>query len=198
MADFLSKQEIEAAIKDWSQTQAGKAAIRESLGNKKRTKFIPRFAEPKNDSISSQAFMLGKAEEMKEILFKHITADTQTDGRKGLANFPKDAIIVEKPVKLNSNGGIDYLINISFDSDALRRQSLNPTLYPEGITDIISLFVHGYNAKGSVVGSWHGESGVWSVRHRDPNDFMARAVAEFNDANRQSGFVTAALRDKYK
>ena len=196
MADsFLSQAELEAVIEKVSRTHEGKAAIRGAMG-KKTVKFVARFDDGSLNTKADRDKMKLKAEEMKEILFRHLTADTQTDGRRGLADFPKDAIIIGKPVAIGNTG--DYRIDISFDADSLRRQSLSPDAYPEGITDIISLFVHGYNAKGSVVGSWHGEDNVWSLRHRDSNDFMARAVEEFNGNNNGDGFVQAILMDKYK
>ena len=196
MADsFLSQAELEAVIEKVSRTREGKAAISSAIG-KKNAKFVARFYDGSSKAKADRDKMNLKAEEMKEILFRHLTADTQTDGRRGLADFPKDAIIIGKPVAIGNTG--DYRIDISFDADSLRRQSLSPDAYPEGITDIISLFVHGYNAKGSVVGSWHGEDNVWSLRHRDSNDFMARAVEEFNDNNNGDGFVQAILMDKYK
>ena len=196
MADsFLSKAELEAVIEKVSRTREGKAAISSAIG-KKNAKFVARFYDGSSKAKADRDKMNLKAEEMKEILFRHLTADTQTDGRRGLADFPKDAIIIGKPVAIGNTG--DYRIDISFDADSLRRQSLSPDAYPEGITDIISLFVHGYNAKGSVVGSWHGEDNVWSLRHRDSNDFMARAVEEFNGNNNGDGFVQAILMDKYK
>ena len=196
MADsFLSQAELEAVIEKISRTREGKAAISSAIG-KKNAKFVARFDVGSSKAKADRDKMNLKAEEMKEVLFRHLTADTQTNGRRGLADFPKDAIIIGKPVAIGNTG--DYRIDISFDADSLRRQSLSPDAYPEGITDIISLFVHGYNAKGSVVGSWHGEDNVWSLRHRDSNDFMARAVEEFNDNNNRDGFVQAILMDKYK
>ena len=196
MADsFLSQAELEAVIEKVSRTHEGKAAIRGAMG-KKTVKFVARFDDGSLNTKADRDKMKLKAEEMKAVLFRHLTADTQTDGRRGLADFPKDAIIIGKPVAIGNTG--DYRIDISFDADSLRRQSLSPDAYPEGITDIISLFVHGYNAKGSVVGSWHGEDNVWSLRHRDSNDFMARAVEEFNGNNNGDGFVQAILMDKYK
>lgn len=196
MADsFLSQAELEAVIEKVSRTREGKAAISSAIG-KKNAKFVARFDDGSSKAKADRDKMNLKAEEMKEVLFRHLTADTQTDGRRGLADFPKDAIIIGKPVAIGNTG--DYRIDISFDADSLRRQSLSPDAYPEGITDIISLFVHGYNAKGSVVGSWHGEDNVWSLRHRDPNDFMSRAVEEFNGNNNGDGFVQAILMDKYK
>lgn len=196
MADsFLSQAELEAVIEKVSRTREGKAAISSAIG-KKNAKFVARFDDGSSKAKADRDKMNLKAEEMKEVLFRHLTSDTQTDGRRGLADFPKDAIIIGKPVAIGNTG--DYRIDISFDADSLRRQSLSPDAYPEGITDIISLFVHGYNAKGSVVGSWHGEDNVWSLRHRDSNDFMARAVEEFNGNNNGDGFVQAILMDKYK
>lgn len=196
MADsFLSQAELEAVIEKVSRTREGKAAISSAIG-KKNAKFVARFDDGLSKAKTDRDKMNLKAEEMKEVLFRHLTADTQTDGRRGLADFPKDAIIIGKPVAIGNTG--DYRIDISFDADSLRRQSLSPDAYPEGITDIISLFVHGYNAKGSVVGSWHGEDNVWSLRHRDSNDFMTRAVEEFNGNNNGDGFVQAILMDKYK
>lgn len=195
MADFLSQAELESVIEKVSRSQGGKSAIRAALG-KKNAKFVARFNAESLESKIGKDKMAIKAEEMRDVLLKHITADTQTDRRHGLADFPKNAIIIGKPMPVGNTG--NFRIDISFDSESLRRQSLNPDAYPEGIADIISLFVHGYDAKGSVIGSWHGMDGTWSLRHRDANDFMTRAVNEFNESNSGDSFVTAVLTDKYK
>lgn len=194
MADsFLSQAELEAIIEKVSRSREGSSAIKSAIG-KQNVKFVARFDDGSSKENTDKDKMNRKAEEMKDILFRHITADTQIDGRRGLADFPKSAIVVGKPVAIGNTG--DFRIDISFDAEALRRHSLNLCAYPDGITDIISLFVHGYTAKGSVVGSWHGADEVWSLRHRDANDFMTRAVDEFN--NNGDGFARAVLNDKYE
>lgn len=196
MADFLSQAEIESLIEQVSRTPSGKTAIQNAMGGKRKRRFVARFqgdADYKM-SASEKAAMLTKAEQMKSILHKHITTDTAVGDRKGLANFPEAAIIVGKPRPIGNSG--NYEISISFDSDSLRRQSLDPSAYPEGITDIVKLFVKGYNAHGSVFGEWHGEQTA-SLRHRDPNSFMKDAVQEFNDNNKDGG-VVAVLSTKYQ
>lgn len=195
MPDFLSQKEIEAIIEKVSRTSSGKSAIKKAIGDKS-TNFIAKYASENNyDNFrDTKAEMLIKAEEMKSILLKHITSDTRVKGRHGLADFPASAIIVESPKPVGNTG--DYMINISFSSEALQRDSLVPESYPEGVPDIIALFVHGYNAHGSVFGEWHGNNHV-SLRHREPNDFMARAVEEFN-RSQKNGQVTAVLTRKYK
>lgn len=196
MADsFLSQAEIESLIEKFSRTTAGKAAIQNALGGKNK-KFIARYHSDVKYGVSAEdkAKMIDKAKIMKSILFRHITNGTGDGERSGLINFPESAIIVGTPKKVGNTG--NYEIDISFDSDSLRRQSLDPDRYPDGITDIIKLFVRGYDARGSVFGQWHGEEAA-SLRHRNPKSFMSDAVQEFNDGNRD-GTVVAVLSSKYQ
>lgn len=195
MADFLSQAEIESLIEKYSRTPAGKSEIRAAM-DKKKKKFVARFQGDSGYkmSASDRAEMRTKAEQMKSILHKHITQDTGIGEREGLINFPESAIVIGNPKAIGNTG--NYEVSISFDAEALRRSSLDPTNYPAGITDIIKLFVRGYDAKGSVFGEWHGEQHA-SLRHREPNSFMSDAVQEFND-NNKDGSVVAVLTTKYK
>lgn len=190
---YLSNSEIEKAIEEFSLTKEGKQEIESRLGKGKR--FVARF-EAKDFAAEAtkeeRARMKTMAQDMARILYKHITQDTHSQYGDGLARFPSSAIIIGNLVKVGNSG--DYKVDISFDGSALRRESLEPDLYPDGLNDIVQLFVKGYSASGSVWGEWHGDK-HWGLRHRSPNDFMNKAVEEFN--NKYTGAAFAALEPPY-
>lgn len=178
---MLSEEYILSLVKKYSQTAVGKAEI----AKHKKGKFDARVAtESTQKQSKKQMSQIG--DDMKNILFNKIS--------RVIKSFKIEDIIVGTPVPY----GDQYMISISFNEDALRRESLDPDRYPEGITNIVKLFVTGYDARGAVYGVWkgHGDEEIWSLRHRDPNDFMDKAVEEFN--SKYANVARAELTDEYK
>lgn len=178
---MLSEEYILSLIKKYSQTSVGKAEI----AKYKKGKFDARVATEGAEKQSKRQ-MRQIGDDMKEILFGKIS--------KSIKSFRPESIIVEEPV---ANGN-QYEIKIRFDESALQRDSLDPDKYPDGVSNIIKLFINGYEARGAVYGVWkgHGDEEIWSLRHRDPNDFMEKAVAEFN--SKYVNVARAELADEYK
>ena len=178
---MLSEQQILSLVKQYAKTATGKQEIAKRI----KGKFDPRVTTAAAHRRSIQQ-MTQIGDDMKEILFKKIS--------KVIRSIKKDDIIVGKPVRQ----GAQYTLSISFNEDALRRDSLNPELYPDGVTNIVKLFINGYDARGAVYGVWkgHGDKEIWSLRHRDPGDFMEKAVAEFN--TKYAGTATAETSAAYK
>ena len=114
---------------------------------------------------------------MADILHRHIISDTVSKNGDGLKSFQRSSIRVVSE-KLPTGF---VKMKVVFDKNALHRDSLVPEVY-DGIDDIVKLFTTGYSAHGSVKGAWltHGKEAVWSLRHREPSDFMRAAVSEFN------------------
>ncbi len=178
---MLSEEYILSLIEKYSKTPAGKAEI----AKHKKGKFDARVATEGAEELSvRQMKQIGN--DMRDILFNKIS--------KVIKSFRIENIIVEKPVVKDNQ----YEIKISFDENALQRDSLDSDKYPEGVSNIIKLFINGYEARGAVYGVWkgHGDEEIWSLRHRDPNDFMEKAVAEFN--SKYVNVARAELADEYK
>lgn len=193
MPDILSHSEIEMAIESYSRTSVGRNEIKARLN--KNQKFVAKFQSPNQVSLTKKdmAAMRSKAQEMVDILYKHIISDTASNSGDGLSRFSKDDIIVSKSIPIGNTG--NYKILISFNSVSLHRDSLDPDSYPNGIDNIIKLFVHGYSANGRVTGEWHGEIHA-SLQYRSPNSFMQNAVDEFNN-NNAANKVKAELDKEY-
>lgn len=178
---MLSEEYILSLIKTYSKTPEGKSEI----AKQNNGKFIPRVAR---SDVSKQSVKQMKkiGEEMKDILFEKTS--------QIIKSLNKEDIIVGEPVRRDGQ----YSISIGFNEEALRRESLDPENYPAGITNIVKLFISGYDARGAVYGVWKGHGGeeIWSLRHRDPSDFMERAVEEFN--NRHTNVARAETTKEYK
>ena len=171
---MLSEEYILTLIEKYSQTAAGKAEI----AKRKKGKFDARVATEgaKKQSIK-QMSQIGN--DMRDILFRKIS--------KVIKSFKIEDIIVGAP----EPQGDKYSIS-------LRRESLDPNRYPDGVSNIVKLFINGYDARGAVYGVWkgHGDEEIWSLRHRDPNDFMEKAVEEFN--SKYTDVARAETTSEYK
>ena len=177
---MLSDTQILEYIKKFSQTSHGKQEIQKVY----KGKFVPKYTTDGAKPMTiKQMKQIG--EEMKKILFYEIS--------KLIESFKYDDIIVSKPTFI----GDSYMINISFDEQALKRESLDPSTY-QGVDNIVKLFVHGYDAGGSVRGVWkgHGSDVIWSLRKREPDDFMDDATNIFN--KQYKGIAHAELLKEYK
>ena len=178
---MLSEEYIASLIKKFSQTAAGKAEI----SKHKKGKFDARIAtEGAKKRSARQMTEIGN--DMRNILFSQIS--------KVIESFHVEDIIVADPVLQ----GDQYMIVVSFNEEALHRDSLDPDSYPEGISNIIKLFATGYDASGAVRGVWqgHGDEEIWSLRHRGPNNFMNDAVDAFN--KKYTNVARAELTGEYK
>ena len=178
---MLSEEYILTLIEKYSKTAVGKAEI----AKRKKGKFDARVAtEGAKKQSLKQMSQIGN--DMRDILFRKIS--------KVIKSFKIEDIIVGAPEPQEDK----YSISISFNEDALRRESLDPDRYPEGVSNIVKLFINGYDARGAVYGVWkgHGDEEIWSLRHRDPNDFMEKAVEEFN--SKYTDVARAETTNEYK
>ena len=181
---MIEEKYILELLKNFASTAEGKKVIKDKYGID---------YDPKKDKGST----LHKwGDKMKSILYKHI--------KPVIKSISDKDIFVGTPIK-DKNG--KYTITISFNEDALFRQSLNPDgKWKEGnnvvrrdgkagIRDIVLHFSYGWNAQGSVYGEWHGND-IWSLRKRNPNDFLEIAVEEFN--KKAKNIATAELMGEYR
>lgn len=172
---MISESYIMKLVGNWAKTPEGKAEIKRVTGKE-----------------YDEKFGVGKAREygrkMQRILFEKINPI--------IKSIQLADIIVGEPV-VGEDGQMQ--LTVSFRDGSLHRESLSPDKYPEGLNNIVLLFSKGYTARGRVHGVWHKQSGdveTWSRKSREPNDFLYRAVAEFN--NVAKGKAIAELEDKYK
>lgn len=197
MNSILSQRDIEKAIEMACKEKAVKKEIKKYY----KGRFVARYEVAATDTKANEKFAISKANEMIDILMAHMKDDTQSAHGQGLANFPKSAITHTMPEIYDPTGG--YYVDICFDEEQLRRDSLSSEKYPDGtrkysdgIKNIVSLFDRGYDARGAVFGEWHGRNTV-SLRHRDASHFLQNAIKEFNEKNKDAG-VIAVLRDEYQ
>lgn len=195
--NYLTSAEVLKAIEQYSKTPAGRNEIKSRMTRKRE--FIPKYWD-KNAVFRTIKQMYRAAQDMADILYKHIITDTISTGidsegntyqRVGLSKFNREDIHVHHPVNI---GNGEYTCNISISESALHRDSL--VQGNDGIDDIISLFVHGYSdAKRSVHGEWHGIE-IWTKRNREGNPiFLQNAIDEFNSKYKDKAIAT--LKDEY-
>lgn len=200
MGQYLSADEVLDAIKRFSKTPAGRDEIKEHT-HRKRSTFIPKWWDPKM-VFRTVKQMYRAAEDMANILYRHIIEDTIPEGGVGidangeryelvgLSEFRREDIVVHHPKHITED---QWGCNISIRKEALKRKSLVPG---EQLDDVVALFVHGYtNARASAHGEWHGHE-IHTKRDKPGNDFMQRAVDEFN--NKYKDKAIATLKDDYK
>lgn len=88
---------------------------------------------------------------------------------------------------------------VTFKEESLHRESLDPTMYPFGVDNIVMLFTKGWDTGGKQVwGEWHGYPHTKSKTHSNPNPFMQQAVDEFNRMYRDTENVYAFLDYQYE
>ncbi|MPL95089.1 hypothetical protein SDC9_41252 [bioreactor metagenome] len=171
---------IESAINKFLASPEGKKRVEQE--KKKALKEGRKFGQPEGATISKTDAEKA-AQKMKNILLKHLaTVNLQTI-------FPDD-IVVGEP-KIQSDGTIS--IDISFDSEAVKRPSLAPEKY-DGVENIVVHLTHGWDANGSVHGYWESAGRMaWSRQSFVGDDFMQHAVEEFNSLK----LGKAELNEKY-
>lgn len=174
---MITEEYLMKRLREWARSPEGKKEIKKQTG----IDYVDR-------SPSQQFKVYG--EQMRQILFAHINPI--------IKSITLNDIIVGTPYK-GEDG--KYRVDISFREDALHRESLNPGRFPDGVHNIVLLFTKGYHAGNYVYGEWKNSSRpgdtIRSKISRPANDFLSRAVAEFNSKNGKRSIV-AMLDEKYK
>lgn len=174
---MITENAVMRLVREYAKSEAGKAAIKKQYG-----------VEYADKIDKSRLRMYGQM--MKQILFRYVV--------DVIHSIRESDIVVEEP-KLGEKGL--YTLNISFKEGSLHRESLYDEGYPDGIENIVLLFTRGYHAKRYAYGVWaYRDFGsmypVRSRKDREPNDFMKRAVEEFNKIAK--GSAVAALNSIYE
>lgn len=161
---------IKEVLDDFVKSDEGKAYIKQETG----LTYDPKFTRQKANSYVQKA---------ARIIFEEISGV--------IKSFQMTDLIIGE-VKTDENGR--FYAEITLNPAAIRRDSLYPEKYPEGIENIVLHFAHGWNANGTVYGSWHGKV-VPSRETRSPNDYLKNAVLRINTET--EGVLTAELASQY-
>ena len=174
---MLTEKYVQSLIDQYAKSPAGRAAIKKAYG--------VDYTGDKTCPVD----LTSMANEMREILFKYINATIKS------STFSINDIKIGKTKK--SSRAWEWEITISIDKEAVRRESLYPQGYTEGLNDLILLYSTGYNARDYVHG-YNKKKGryMWSIPHRPQNDFLEKAVEEFNQKY-NSGATWGELKPPY-
>lgn len=171
---------IETVLTAYLNSTAGKRKVEEA--RKEALKAGKPFGQPGGTVISS-ASVAKATQAMKDILVSALLENN-------LGAIGYDDIVVSAP-RFIDNGEVE--IDINFVASALRRESLDPVRFPDGVDNIIRLISHGWDTHdGRVSGFWHGEY-TWNKTVSQPNGFLQQAVSDFNKLN----LGRAKLNDEY-
>lgn len=172
---MISKEYINEELRKYAASPAGRKAIKKKYG-----------IDYEKARIDNK--IIPYADDMKNILLSHITPI--------IRSIKGGDIIIGDP-KFSEDG--KATIVLSFDEESLRRESLYPEKYPEGLNDIVLLFTKGYTASNYVHGVWKNSSYSGEIVgriSRPPDDFLQKAVDEFNAKYPQVAIAT--LKEPYK
>ena len=175
---MITDSYIMKLVKDYANSPEGRRKIKEKYG-----------IDYKDSAPQTELLAYGK--QMKQVLYKYVSGV--------IKSITLDDIIVGNPKK-DVDG--QWSLEISFREGSLRRESLDSDYFPEGISNIVLLFAKGYRASNYVYGLWDitGKKDYRKVRsrkERESNDFLERAVNEFN-SNHGNDVARAELLGAYK
>lgn len=175
---MLTDKYVQSLIDQYAKSPAGRAAIKKAYGID--------YTGDKECPVD----LTSMANEMKNILYEYICSTISS------SSFTLDDIVIGKTKKSASSW--EWEINISIKKDALHRESLYKQGYPKGLDDLVLLYSRGYNARDYVHG-YNQKKGryMWSFKHRPSNDYLQKAVDEFNKRY-NSGASWASLKEPYE
>lgn len=164
---------LKRVIKEYAASDAGKADIKEQIG----VTYDPKFTK-------------GTAKRYVELLRHNIYVAI----RERIESFSPASISCSE-VRVGTNGR--FYADIILNAAALRRESLYPEKYPEGVDNIVLHFVHGWHAKNYAYGVWRDRSSFTvSRKDKEPDSFLEDVVNEFNSA--MGEIAIAYIDPKYK
>lgn len=114
-------------------------------------------------------------------------------------SLERNGTLSKTEITAPKQAGDFFRIDINIPPELLRRKSLIPNEYPEGIDNIIALFDKGYNAKKRVYGYWDSVGRrISSLTNRPALDFMQEAIEDFNQKYSSLYSCKAELGQQYK
>lgn len=125
---------------------------------------------------------IAAADRFVEVLKRCIRDSTGTNYSAGeLSQYAVDAVSNIKRGKVSARDDGSYSVEINFDGGR-HRDSLVPSLYPEGVDDIVVILNNGYpedrHQMKTVSGIWHGKH-TFSLPNRYGAHFIEDAVNVF-------------------
>lgn len=164
---------IKRLVKDYAASETGRSDIKEQTGVTYDPRFTANTAR-RYIEILRQNLYFGIRERITSFKPSDIICSDITAGEAGLFHG-----------------------EIRLNREALRRESLYPEEYPEGVNDIVLHFVHGWHAKDYAYGVWSDRgSSVRSRKDKDPDPFLETIVNDFNST--MGDIVVAHIDDKYR
>lgn len=179
---MISEKYIMDLVRVYANSPAGKKKIKKITG-------ITYMEENPSQLLVKQG------EAMKRILYEKTHAL--------IKSITLEDIIVGCPYQ-DENG--NWQLEISFRDGALHRDSLDDMNYPEGLHNIVLLFAKGYHAENYAYGLWRTGHNLYgsdyksirSRKSRDSNDFLDKAVEDFNHQKCYDIVAKAELLGEYK
>lgn len=170
------------AIVNWSSILSKAEACMKTPEKKREIKKIADAYMLSGNKIGSSANTIAAADRFVEVLKKCIRDSAGTNYSAGeLSQYAIDAVSNIKRGRVSARGDGSYSVEINFDSER-HRDSLVPSLYPEGIDDIVVILNNGYpedgHQMGVVSGTWHGKH-TFGLPNRNGAHFIEDAVNIF-------------------
>lgn len=196
---MISIAKINSFLQRWANTAEGKERIK-AFVIKARLSGKPTAS---GETLVGDREMRAMAADFISILQQNMPA--QLEGAASTLDYSN--------VRQINDGYLEIVI--SFDPDALHKESLYDEGYPKGLENIVALFNNGYHAKNYVYGWWEGHSPtgtalersssddgdfawVRSRKEREPLNFIQDTVAEFNARYGTKYGATVEVGSDYK
>lgn len=169
---------LKQQISEWMHSAEGQAEIKRQLASQ-------------NISLSQVnsgdlAAIKSEAKELRNILVARLQ-------EAGLTSIGVDQINIGE-LRQNDSDPLLFYVDLTIDSNDLRRPSLQPNRYPDGAYNIVTLFIRGWDSS-PIYGYWASAGkNVRSRTHKDPEPIIEDAVNEFNVTHK----LEATVMDKYR
>lgn len=169
---------LKQQISEWAHSPAGQAEIKRQLS-------AQNISLDQVDAGDVAAIKL-EADQLRNILAARLH-------EAGLASIGVEQIHIGE-LRQDNKDPLSFYVDLSIDSDDLRRPSLQPNRYPGGAYNIVTLFIRGWDSS-PIYGYWaSADKNVRSRTHKDPEPIIEDAVKEFNATHK----LEATVMDKYR
>ena len=170
------------AVVNWSSILSKAEACMKTPEKKNEVKKIVDDYMLSGNKLSNSSNTIAAADRFVEVLKQCIRDSAGTNYSAGeLSQYAIDAVSNIKRGKVSARGNGSYSVVINFDGER-HRDSLAPSLYPEGVDDIVAILNNGYpedgHQMGVVSGVWHGKH-TFSLPNRNGAHFIEDAVSVF-------------------
>ena len=169
---------LKQQISEWVHSPTGLAEINRQLSSKKIS--LDQVGTGDVAAIKSEA------NQLRNILVARLH-------EAGLTSIGVEQIHIGE-LHQDNKDPMSFYVDLSIDSNDLRRPSLQPNRYPDGAYNIVTLFIRGWDSS-PIYGYWASAGkNVRSRTHKDPEPIIEDAVNEFNVTHK----LEATVMDKYR